>query len=78
LSTEDPGPLTFVPTDELLDELGGRFDCMVFVALSAQTEDCDEMATYWRGDPMTCSGLCQYAQGLVFEDYNEKRKPSDG
>ncbi|MHC4300525.1 MAG: hypothetical protein ACYS7Y_24885 [Planctomycetota bacterium] len=69
--------LEFTTTDELLDELGKRFDHAMFVGMTDTTDKVVTTTRRWRGNHHTVVGLCADVQKLVLEDFHESTNWTD-
>lgn len=50
--------LSLIPTDELLEAVGARFDCYVFRGFRKTGQPTDDEQTTFAGHPLICQGLC--------------------
>lgn len=51
--------LTFVPTEDMLREIQGRFDEMVFLAASKRTSQIEDLTISFSGSYHACVGLIE-------------------
>ena len=51
--------LTFVPTEDMLVEIQGRFDEMVFLAASKRTSQIEDLTISFSGSYHACVGLIE-------------------
>lgn len=55
-------PIYEFSTDEMIDELGRRSDCVVVTSLKDLGKDTEERRMEWRGSSITALGLAEYAR----------------
>ena len=67
--------LSLLETDQLLEELGKRFDATVFVAVQFQTKSDDYVKSYYNGSTMACVGLVEVATCDVGTAISVMREP---
>jgi len=67
--------LTFVSTKDMLEELQGRMDSLVFVGQSSRTEEEDELIAVFKGTLHSCLGLCAVSEMMVKSgEYGNERQ----
>jgi hypothetical protein len=67
-----------VPTQDLIDELEGRFEHYVFVAQrKGLKQPADVVSKYYNGDIIVCLGLTDVMHDFIMKDYPKKFKDID-
>lgn len=63
--------LTFVQTQQLLDELDKRYEHWIFSGLKTISKNPDRCLTErkWSGNSHTCSGLASMIQQAIYNDH---------
>lgn len=55
-------PIYEFTLEELVSELGSRFDCVVVTGVGDRSKDTEERLLQWRGSPCTALGLFEFAR----------------
>ncbi len=67
--------LGIIPTEDLIQELGKRFEHWVFAGIQTGYEGHDKARTkrHFDGNMATCAGLCTLLQTMIAETFEESR-----
>lgn len=74
----DKEQLELVATDDLVAEILGRFQHVVLCGMNIPIDGEQHVIRRWRGNSMTCSGLCQSASMDIINDWNADARRTNG
>ena len=58
-------PITFITTTDILEELQGRMDSMMFIGQASRTEDEEELTAVFKGTFHSVLGLNEVAKIMI-------------
>ncbi len=67
--------LSLADTDDMLNELAGRFDAMIFAAYQNRSNDDRRYVRQWTGGNIPCLGLSRFIQRRIEEACDEMDRP---
>jgi hypothetical protein len=77
MSHDNQIELSWATTDELIGELLGRFDHVVFCGLLNPNGDNCEVKRRWKGNSHTCTGLAHDVALVILESFYERMESDE-
>ena len=70
--------LTIVATDDLLDELAGRHDAMIFAGYKNKSDEISTYQRFWRGGNIPALGLAEFISMRIRDACNDMDRFEEG
>lgn len=69
--------LSLIPFDDLMEEIGKRFDHAIFVGIVDKEENIINMKRKFFGSRLICLAACDTMKDVIKDDFYETYKPDE-